>query len=90
MAKIKIEMCEAGKPAATIILPLWMARGAKSMLPKAAGRALDEHIDLDAIVRAAGEPGANGVLLQLEDHEDGDKITISIVGDEPMAALERR
>lgn len=38
MAKIKIEMREHGKPAATITVPLWMARGAKGLLPKAAGR----------------------------------------------------
>lgn len=51
------------------------------------GEALHDQIDIDAIVRAAEQPGANGVILQIEDHEDGDVITISIVGDEPVAAL---
>ena len=89
MAKIKIEVRERGKPAATITVPLWMVRGAKGLLPKAAGRALQDQIDIDAIVRAAGQPGANGVILQIEDHEDGDMITISIVGDEPVPAPQR-
>jgi hypothetical protein len=80
MAKIKIEVLEAGKPAATIIIPLWLAHGASKILSRTSGKKLRNKIDFDAILKAAGDPEAHGVILQVEDHEDGDKVTISIIG----------
>jgi hypothetical protein len=47
---------------------------------------LNEHIDIDRIVEMAQEPGASGVVLDVEDHEDNDRILISIVGDEDEVA----
>ncbi len=48
--------------AATITLPTWLVAGASKMLPKIAGKDLKEHIDIEGIIAAAQEPGANGVV----------------------------
>lgn len=82
MAKLKIEVREDGQPSATFTIPLWLARNASGLLSKVAGKSLHETIDIDEILRAAESPGAHGVLLQIEDHEDDDSIIISIVGDD--------
>lgn len=79
MAKLRIDVQEAGKPTARLDIPLWMVRGADIMLPDAARKNLRDKIDIDRLVDAAGAPGMFGVLLELEDHTDGEKVTISIV-----------
>ena len=86
MAKIRIDFEESGKPAATITVPLWLARGASGVLSSVSGGDLGDLIDIDHIIREADNPAANGVILEIEDHEDGEKITISILRDEhPLA-----
>jgi hypothetical protein len=82
MAKLKIEMHEGGKPSATITIPLWLARTASKVLPNAVGIDMRDKIDIDAILKAAEDPGAYGVIFEVEDHEDGDKVTISITGND--------
>ncbi len=86
VAKLKIEVFEDGARSATITIPTWLVAGASKMLPKIAGKDLKEHIDIDRIVEMAQEPGASGVVLDVEDHEDNDRILISIVGDEDEVA----
>jgi hypothetical protein len=81
MAKIKIVVHEDGKPSATITVPLWLAKSASGLISKAAGSELRNRIDIDQIIRAAESPGATGVILDIEDHEDNDRITISIIAD---------
>ena len=85
MARLKIEVFEDGARSATITLPTWLVAGASKMLPKIAGKDLKEHIDIDRIVEMAQDPSASGVVLDIEDHEDEDRILISIVGDEDKA-----
>ena len=85
MARLKIEVFEDGARSATITLPTWLVAGASKMLPKIVGKDLKEHIDIERIIAAAQEPGASGVVLDIEDHEDEDRILISIVGDEDKA-----
>lgn len=79
MAKLRIDVQEAGKPSATFDIPLWMARGAEIILPDSAGKNLRDQIDLDRLVAAASAPGMDGILLEIEDHTDGEKVTISLV-----------
>ena len=86
MPKIKIDVFEDGAPSATITVPAWPVIGASRMLPKIAGKGLQEHIDLKQLAELVKDPQASGVLLDIEDHEDNDRITISIVGDEAKAA----
>ena len=82
-AKIKIDIFEAGAPSATITIPMWAVKGASKLLPKIAGKAMKEQIDIDQIIALALDPQANGVLLEIEDHQGKERIVISIVGDEP-------
>ena len=83
MAKIKIEVFEAGAPSATITIPMWVVSGASRLLPKIAGRQLREHIDIDQIVALVKDPQASGVVFEIEDHKDNERIVISVVGNNP-------
>jgi hypothetical protein len=82
MAKIKIDVYEGGAPSATITVPLWVVTVASKLLPKIAGKGFQEHIDIDQIVELAKDPRASGVLLEIEDHKDNQRVVISIVGDD--------
>jgi hypothetical protein len=82
MPKIRIEVFEDGSRSATITVPGWLLAGASKMLPKIAGKSLKEHIDIEQIAALMQDPQASGVLVDIEDHEDNDRIVISIVGDE--------
>jgi len=81
MTKIRIEVFEEGAPAATITIPMWVVKGASKLLPKIAGKAVKEHVDLEQVVALAKDAPANGTLLEIEDHENNDRVVISIVGD---------
>ena len=87
MAKIKIDVQEGGKPSATITIPLWLMRGASKMISNAGGKNLKDKIDIEQILRAAEDPAAHGVIFEVVDHEDNDRVTISIVHDEPNVPL---
>lgn len=86
MAKVKIEVYEGGVPSATISIPVWVVTGASKLIPKVAGKRLEEHIDLDQIVALIKDPRASGTLLEIEDHQAKDRIVISIVGNEAAPA----
>src|ERR1700674_2531503 len=76
-AKIKIDVFEGGAPSATITIPMWVVKGASKLLPKIAGKAMKEHVDIDQIIALAQDPQANGVLLDIEDHQGKDRVVIS-------------
>ena len=78
MTKIRFEVEEGGKPSATITIPLWLAKSAAKLCSKAAGKDLAGKIDIDEILKAASGPEANGIILEIVDHQDGDRITISV------------
>ena len=82
-AKIKIDVFEAGAPSATITIPMWVVKSASKLLPKIAGKAMKENVDIDQIIALAQDPQATGVLLEVEDHQSKDRVVISIVVDEP-------
>jgi len=86
MAKIKIEVFEGGAPAATITVPSWVVTGASKILPKIVGKELREHVDIEQIAELIKNPQASGVILEVEDHKDNERVVISIVGDEARAA----
>jgi hypothetical protein len=79
MATLRIDVQEAGKPSARIDIPLWLARGADILLPDTARKNLSDKVDIDRLLDAAEDPRMRGVLLEIEDHTDGEKVTISIV-----------
>ena len=84
MAKIKIEVFEDGLRSATITVPGWLVTGASKMLPRIAGKTLQEHIDIEQIAELTKNPQASGVLIDIEDHEDNDRIVISIVDEDAL------
>ncbi|HWE16850.1 MAG TPA: hypothetical protein VG758_06650 [Hyphomicrobiaceae bacterium] len=86
MTKIKIEVFEGGTPSATITVPLWVVRSAAKLLPKIAGKELREQIDVEQIVELTKNPQANGVVMEIEDHKENQRVVVSIVGDEAPAA----
>ena len=62
---------------------MWVVKGASKLLPKIAGKAMKEHVEIDQIIALAQDPQANGVLLDIEDHQGKERVVISIVVDEP-------
>jgi hypothetical protein len=84
MPKLKIEVFEDGARSATITIPAWLVVGAARFLPKIAGKPLQHRVDIEQIVALASEPGASGVILDIEDHEDKDRVIISIVRDDVL------
>ena len=81
MPKLKIEVFEDGAPSATITVPSWLMVAASKMLPRMVGKSLQDHIDLEQLVALANDPNANGVIVDIEDHQDNERVVISIVAD---------
>ena len=86
MPRLKIEVFEGGTPSATITIASWLVVGASKMLPKIAGKSLQEHIDIEQVAALANHANASGVILDIEDHEDKDRVVISVVADSPKSA----
>jgi hypothetical protein len=82
MPKLRIEVFEHGARSATITIPSWLVTIAADFLPRIAGKPLQHRVDIERIVALANEPGAYGTILEIEDHQDKDRIVISVVGDE--------
>jgi hypothetical protein len=85
MPKIKIEVYEKGTPSATITIPGWLVTGASKLLPKVAGKELQDRIDFDRLVELLKDPRASGVVMEVEDHKGGERVVISIVAEETRA-----
>lgn len=81
MPKVKIEIYEGDTRSVTVSVPVWIVTGATNLLPKVAGRRLDEHIELSRIVEMLKNPDADGKLIEIEDHAAGERIVVSIAGD---------
>ncbi len=82
MPKVKIEVYEDNTPSVTISVPAWVVTGATSLLPKVAGQRLGDRIELDHIAEMLKNPLARGRLIEVEDHNAGDRIIISIEADD--------
>jgi hypothetical protein len=85
MTKIKIEVFEGGTPSATITVPVWVVRSAAKLLPKIAGKELREQIDIEQVIELTKNPQAKGVVVEIEDHKENQRVVVSIVGDEAPA-----
>jgi hypothetical protein len=86
MAKVKIEVYEGGVPSATISIPLWVMTSASELIPKLAGKKLQQRVDIEEIIALIKDPQASGSILEIEDHQAKDRIVISIVGNETAPA----
>jgi hypothetical protein len=80
MAKVRIEVFEGGAPSATITIPMWFVSGAVKLFPKLAGKQFGDTISADQLAALINDPKASGVVLEIEDHEDKDRIVISVIG----------
>ena len=88
MPKLKIEVFEQGSPSATITIPSWLMVAASKILPRMAGKSLQDRIDLEQIAALANDPNANGVIVDIEDHKDNQRVVISIVADAARPAVQ--
>lgn len=79
MEKIRIEVHEGGLPTATITIPLWLAKWVPKVAPNIATQMASEKIDFNEILELVKTNPAEGVILDIQDHEDKDRIIISIV-----------
>ena len=81
MAHLKIQVFKgrATEPSTTARIPVRVLRIASSLIPGKAARELEEQgIDVEAIIAAAENPDAHGVLTEVEDHEKDQRIVISV------------
>jgi hypothetical protein len=82
MPKVKIEVYEDGVPSATISVPIWLVKGAANLLPQTARQRLEQHVELEQIAELLRNPATSGKLIEVEDHNGGDRVIISIVDDD--------
>jgi hypothetical protein len=85
MPKVRIEVFEGGTPSATITIPIWLVTGASKLLPKIAGKQLQEHIDISGFAQLIKNAQANGAVLEIEDHKSNERFVVSIVGEDARA-----
>jgi hypothetical protein len=81
MADLKIRVFQAGEaqPETTVTIPGGMIKVAARPIPRQAVAALREKgMDPDEIVRLATTPGQSGTPVEVEDHNKGEKVVISV------------
>src|SRR5262249_54470223 len=86
MPTLKIEVFEDGSPSATITIPSWLVAAASRIMPRIAGRSLQDRIDLEQLIALASDPNANGVIVDIEDHQDNERVVISVIADTARSA----
>jgi hypothetical protein len=79
MHTLKIRVLSGSEPKLTVTIPLRFVKTASRLIPKRAVEAMrEEGIDLNEIVRLADDPEARGEIAVFEDHEKGERTTVSI------------
>lgn len=82
MSDLKVRIYKGGadaSPATTVTIPGGVMKIASKFMPKRAIAALhDEGIDFDELVRLSDDPEAKGVIVDVENHEKGERITVSL------------
>jgi hypothetical protein len=86
MPQLKLAVFEDGSPSATITMPSWLIVAASRMLPRMAGKSLQDRIDLEQLVALASDPDASGVIVDIVDHQDNERVVISIIADTARSA----
>lgn len=78
--KIEIFALGSGEPKKTIRIPAMMLGMAPKMLPVSIQESLrDKGVDVGQIVEMARNPDVEGVLVEIDDHEAGQRIVVSLV-----------
>lgn len=81
MTDLKIRVFKDGgaEPSTTVTIPGGVLRVASKLIPKHAAEALqDKGIDLEEIVRLAGNPEIRGTLIEVEEHQKNEKVVIAL------------
>ncbi len=79
MKHFKIEIYEQETKQVTIRIPLGVLTFASKLIPQKQLAALEEKsIDLDGLIEAASHPDVSGLLMEIENHKDNEKILISV------------
>jgi hypothetical protein len=81
MTDLKIRVFKDGgaEPSTTVTIPGGVLRVASKLIPKHAAKALqDKGIDLEEIVRLAGNPEIRGTLVEVEEHQKNEKVVIAL------------
>ena len=81
MADLRIQVYQgaATDPSTTVRIPVRVLRIAKSLIPGQAKRELEEQgIDVEALITAAENPEAHGILAEVQDHAKDQRIIISV------------
>jgi len=81
MADVKIRVFreEHDEPQTTVTIPGSILDVAARLIPKRAADALrDEGIDIAELIELSKNPELHGTLVQVEDHEKGERILVSL------------
>lgn len=81
MADLKIRVFKIGtdQPKTTITIPGSVLQVASVLFPKAVAEELEQKgIDVAEIAELSMNPDVSGTLIEIEEHEKGEKIVISL------------
>lgn len=81
MATLKVRVFKSGEEqqVTTVTIPAGVLKVAAKLIPKQAYDALREQgMDLDEIIRLATTPGQIGTLVEVEDHQKGERVVVSV------------
>ena len=77
--KIRIFKGTSETPQTTVKVPGGVLRIASKLIPAQARAALQERgIDLEEIIKLSANPEARGILVEVEEHDKGERIVISL------------
>ncbi|WP_439510016.1 hypothetical protein [Marinimicrobium koreense] len=79
MKSIKIEVFEGEERDATIKIPVPVLRVAAKLFPRRYLSSLENNdVSLSDIIEAADSPDVSGRLIEFEDHQDNERVVISV------------
>jgi hypothetical protein len=77
--KVRVFKGSDAQPTTTVTIPGGVLKIARNLVPQRALAALrDQGMDLDEIVRLSEQPEAKGKLVEIEDHNKGERVIISL------------
>lgn len=79
MKNLKIEVFEGDRKEATIKIPVAVLRVASKLIPSKHLSSLEKSdVSLSEILEAAASPEVSGRLIEIEDHQDNERVVISV------------
>lgn len=81
MADLKIRVFKIGtdRPKTTITIPGSVLQVASALFPKSAAEELEQKgIEVAEIAKLSMNPDVSGTLIEIEEHDKGEKVVISL------------